>query len=80
MPKKYVSQPRRTFLEMSPTNFVSSIRITPYHPLIRTRDNIKTCFQNVQIVIFLKMTFYILYFFKPAYILFVSYIVDGHTA
>ena len=43
MPTNYVFQPKINFLEMAHTNFVSSLRITPYQPLICIIIA-KTCF------------------------------------
>ena len=43
--KSYVFQANINFLAMAPTNFFSSIRMTAYQPLIRTRNNILQHFE-----------------------------------
>ena len=45
MPHKYVFQPKINFLEMAHTNFVSSIRKTPYQHLVCTKKE-KTMFSE----------------------------------
>ena len=45
MPTNYIFQPKTNLLEMAHTNFFSSIRKTPYQPLVWLEDNEKTCFR-----------------------------------
>ena len=89
MPKKYVFQPKISFLEMEHTNFVSSFRIIAYQPWIWTKIN-KNMFSNIsnKYLLFAKhvfkrfiyFMFYILYLYIYWYILIYFYIVEGYTA
>ena len=49
LPPKYIFQAKVNFLEMAHTNLVSSIRMTAYQPLIRTKDNTNQHFEMSEI-------------------------------
>ena len=65
MPQNYVFQPETDFLEMEQTNLFSSIRMTAYHTLIRTINNMIQHFEssNNQKPTFQISTFQILHVF-----------------